>query len=372
MELKDELTLSFYKDISVLNIEHGITLVKHIETDQFYVKKVVDNYDASVYDTLKSHRFSGIPKICELVHDGDQLIIIEEFINGMTLGDYLKEHELTLQDVLNILIRLCNILQPLHACTPSLIHRDIKPSNIMIDLNGNPILLDFDAMKVYNTSADRDTVLLGTAGYAAPEQYGFGQSDHRTDIYSLGILAREMGEVLSAEGADAFTDQKTEEHYRRIVEKCIRIDPEDRYQSVEELRKQLEALYKHETHHSRSNERSSKSKSWVPPGFRTRKPWKMVIASVVYALMVIMITVRTDQGRTLTEDILLGILIDLTLAFAIVLFCDYRGIQCHFPGTQSISNVRNYFVMLLYCALFMILISLLYSIVMWAIGLFPA
>lgn len=89
MELQDVLTLSFYKDISELNIEHGITLVKHIETGQFYVKKIVKNYDASVYDTLKSGRFSGIPQICELINDGDQLIIIEEFINGVTLSTYL-------------------------------------------------------------------------------------------------------------------------------------------------------------------------------------------------------------------------------------------------------------------------------------------
>jgi len=103
MKIQDELALSFYKDISILNIEHGVTLVKHIETDQLYVKKIVHSYDVSVYDALKYHNFSGIPKISELIHDGDHLIIIEEFVNGVTLGDYLEEHDdITLQEVLRI------------------------------------------------------------------------------------------------------------------------------------------------------------------------------------------------------------------------------------------------------------------------------
>ena len=373
MELQDELTLSFYKDISVLNIEHGITLVKHIETGQFYVKKVVNNYDTSVFDTLKSRRFKGIPKIQELIHDGNQLIIIEEFINGVTLGAYLEEHdELTMQDVFRILIRLCDILSPLHSYTPSLIHRDIKPSNIMIDLNGDPFLLDFDAMKVYNTSADRDTVLLGTAGYAAPEQYGFGQSDPRTDIYSLGILAREMANIVSDKNGNEFEDQKTEEQFRRIVEKCVRIDPEDRFQSVDELRRHLTSLSKRDAHRTFSEAPDRTPRSWAPPGFRTRKPWKMVIATCVYIIMILLITVRSNQGKTLGEDILVGITLDIMIAFVIILFFDYRGIQSRLPGVQSISKLRSVIAMLLYCVLVFILAIVLYAFILWLAGLFPA
>lgn len=372
MELQDELTLSFYKDISELNIEHGITLVKHIETGQFYVKKIVKNYDASVYDTLKSGRFSGIPQICELINDGDQLIIIEEFINGVTLSTYLEEHDdLTLQDVLHILISLCDILEPLHNCKPSMVHRDIKPSNIMIDLNGDPVLLDFDAMKVYKTEADRDTVLLGTAGYAAPEQYGFGQSDPRTDIYSLGVLAREMADILSGKAGGAFADQKAEEYYRRVVEKCVKIDPEDRFQSVDELRRHLISLSKHRPRRSIPDKRTRTPQSWAPPGFRTRTPWKMIVASIVYVLMFLFIFARTHSANSLTEDILLGITLDLIAAFMIALFFDYRRIQSRFPGMQSISKVRNFIVMLLYCALFAFLVLLLYVTVLWMMGLFP-
>jgi len=370
MKIQDELALSFYKDISILNIEHGVTLVKHIETDQLYVKKIVHSYDVSVYDALKYHNFSGIPKISELIHDGDHLIIIEEFVNGVTLGDYLEEHDdITLQEVLRILIRLCDILEPLHDCTPSMIHRDIKPSNIMIDTNGNPVLLDFDAMKVYNTSADRDTVLLGTAGYAAPEQYGFGQSDPRTDIYSLGILAREMADKLSGNAGSTIVNQRAEDHFKKIVDKCVRIDPDDRFQSVDELRRQLVALSKREAHRSFSNERSSKSQSWVPPGFRTRKPWKMIIACCGYAMMIALLFSRSTQDKTLAEDISTGVVLDIVIAFAIILFCDYRGFQNILPGVQSLSKARNYITMLLYCALFLILVVLIYSLIFWLIEL---
>ena len=92
-------------------------------------------------------------------------------------------------------------------------------------------------------------------------------------------------------------------------------------------------------------------------------PLLMIIAGIVYALMISLIPARSEQGSTLIEDIFLGITIDLILAFAIALFFDYRGIQSRLPGTHSISKIRNYFIMLLYCVLFMILVCLLYSIV---------
>ena len=87
---------------------------------------------------------------------------------------------------------LCNILEALHSMTPPIIHRDIKPSNIIITSYNYAMLLDFNAAKQFSGQNESDTVLIGTPGYAAPEQYGFGSSSPKTDIYSLGIVLREM------------------------------------------------------------------------------------------------------------------------------------------------------------------------------------
>ena len=75
---------------------------------------------------------------------------------------------------------------------PAIIHRDIKPSNIIITAYNRAVLLDFNAAKYYSCQSTEDTVLLGTQGYASPEQYGFGSSSPQTDIYSMGILFREL------------------------------------------------------------------------------------------------------------------------------------------------------------------------------------
>lgn len=87
---------------------------------------------------------------------------------------------------------LCEILEKLHSANPPIVHRDIKPSNIIITNYDHVILLDFNAAKYFTDPNTSDTILLGTKGYAAPEQYGFGSSTPQTDIYAVGILLKEL------------------------------------------------------------------------------------------------------------------------------------------------------------------------------------
>ena len=151
--------------------------------------------------------------------DSADTVIVEEFIQGETLSD--RKDFLTETQAKNFLLQLCEGLKILHGL--GIVHRDIKPSNLI--LQGDKIrLIDFDAARFFKSDKSKDTKFLGTEGYAPPEQYGYSQTDSRSDIYSLGVTFKELL------GKNCKGDLK------KILSKCMEIDPKNRYQSVEELK----------------------------------------------------------------------------------------------------------------------------------------
>ena len=184
--------MSDYKIISALNEEHKVYLVQSALSGNIYVQKILDVYNIRVYEYLYRNPVAGIPRLINYYEDGNQLIVIEEYISGTSLQEKIDNSDLSVSDIRSYMIMLCNILEALHSMTPPIIHRDIKPSNIIITSYNYAMLLDFNAAKQFSGQNESDTVLIGTPGYAAPEQYGFGSSSPKTDIYSLGIVLREM------------------------------------------------------------------------------------------------------------------------------------------------------------------------------------
>ena len=200
VNLSQRLSKSFYQVVAAINEPHNVYLVQHRDSGRFYVKKVLDVYSADVYKDLKAHPIPGIPKIIDSWEEDGRLVIIEEFISGVTLRDLIESTSspaantdlreiLTVERIGHYMAGLCDILERLHSHNPPLIHRDLKPSNIIITSCGNVMLLDFNAARFYSGEPGResDTRLLGTKGYAAPEQYGFGESSPQTDIYSMPL-----------------------------------------------------------------------------------------------------------------------------------------------------------------------------------------
>ena len=133
---------------------------------------------------------------------------------------------------------LCEILSRLHTMEPPIIHRDIKPSNIMLTEDKRVILLDLNSAKPVTPGQIQDTTLLGTHGFAAPEQYGFGASNIQTDLYAVGILIGYMlsGKLNSTSGC---TDE-----LKNVISKCTQLDPDKRYASAEELKAALQKCSK--------------------------------------------------------------------------------------------------------------------------------
>lgn len=170
-------------------------------------------HNTSPYDELKKLSHNCFPEIYYLYQDESITIIVEEYINGRTLFNILEQQEQLSDDIIKkIIIQLCEGLKILHE--HNILHRDIKPSNIMLTKDNIVKLIDFDTARLINPDKTYDTEYLGTRGYAPPEQYGFAQTDIRSDIYALGITLQKL---------------------QKIIKKAIKFDPDRRYQSVNEI-----------------------------------------------------------------------------------------------------------------------------------------
>ena len=117
-----------------------------------------------------------------------------EYIEGDSLQKLLEGgRTFTVRETAEAGLSFCAILGKLHGSDPPLIYRDFKPANILVRKDGSYVLIDYGACRTFKTGAVRDTQMLGTEGYAAPEQYGgWEQSDVRTDIYGIGVVLHHM------------------------------------------------------------------------------------------------------------------------------------------------------------------------------------
>ena len=228
---------SLYTEVKKLR--DGISLVMDPKTDKIYLRKVLDVFSVPVFEYLNSHTDVHIPRIKAFWEEGDKLVVIEEYIQGTTLEELLekgqdyKGDKFEFGEIKRILIELCDGLIFLHGANPPIIHRDVKASNVIISEDGRVKLIDYDAAKQFAKGKKKDTVLIGTQGIAAPEQYGFAQSDERTDIFALGKLMERM--LSGIEHSEAGQAEK-------IVEKATKLQPELRYKSIQEMKTAIERL----------------------------------------------------------------------------------------------------------------------------------
>lgn len=237
MTLEEESRLSFYRELTVLDEKKNIVLVQDIRNSELCVKKTLDIYSRDVYEQLASVRIEGVPAVKECVADDGKLIVVEEYVQGRSLKQVLDEQGLLNEEqAYDIAVQLADVLVRLHQLEPAIVHRDIKPSNIIFEKNGHVNLIDFNAARHVNADKNEDTRMLGTVYFAAPEQFGFGQSDERTDIYGLGAT---INYIMTGDKPGAGI---AECRFSDILKKCLMVDAKDRYQSAEELRGVLDML----------------------------------------------------------------------------------------------------------------------------------
>lgn len=202
-----------------------VSVVRHKKSGTRYVFR---RYSGSgeVYRRLLPVLCPHLPQIMEAAEQDGQTAVLEEYVQGDTLAELLMGARFTEREARQVTMQLCQALHVLHSM--GAVHRDVKPENVILR-GSDAVLIDFDAARIYKDESESDTQVLGTTGFAAPEQYGIFQSDERADIFSLGVLLNIMltGKHPSREMAAG--------KMGRIVRKCTMTAPEQRYQSARAL-----------------------------------------------------------------------------------------------------------------------------------------
>ena len=183
-----------------------------------------------VYARLLGVSSPHLPEIYEMGSRDGHVAVLEEYIQGDTLAFLLRADVLTPRQARDVTAQLCAALWTLHSM--GVVHRDVKPENVVMR-GSEAVLIDFNASRIFKPDTEGDTQVLGTTGYAAPEQYGISQSDFRADIYSLGVLLNVM--LAGKHPSKCMAPGRL----GRVVQKCTMTSPEKRYKSALQL---LEAL----------------------------------------------------------------------------------------------------------------------------------
>ena len=184
-----------------------------------------------IYEFLKTVSFENLPEVYDTYILDDGYAVLEEYIDGLTVAEVIENGLYTKSGAVRVISDVCDALTVLHE--NGFVHRDVKPENVMISKSDTVKLIDFDVSRKITAGKSADTDILGTVGYAPPEQYGIAQSDPRSDIYAAGVLLNVM---LTGKHP---SEQLAKGRLGKVVLKCTQIDPNARYQTAEELKKAL-------------------------------------------------------------------------------------------------------------------------------------
>ena len=207
----------------------SVRLIRHKATGRRVIfRRFTGNPE--VYRKLLDYTCPNLPLVLEVASQGQENLVLEEFIEGDTLGFLLQDALFSQEETRKIVRQVCQALWVLHSI--GAVHRDVKPENIILR-GDQAVLIDFDAARFHKMEAENDTQILGTTGFAAPEQYGLSQSDLRADIYAVGILINVM---LTGEHPSR---RLVEGRMGRVVDRCTHVNPQRRYKNVLRL---MEAL----------------------------------------------------------------------------------------------------------------------------------
>lgn len=216
--------------------------VKHIPAERVNDKALYE------IEILKRLYHISLPRIVDVFSDESGFYIIESNIEGTGLDRLLKRYGcFGMEQVVDWFLELCDILRYLHGIKPRpIIYRDLKPANIMLTQGNRLVLVDFGTSKEFHEYQDKDTVLGGTSAYAAPEQLiRDGRTDQRTDIYNLGATMHQLfyGTLpKERSGSRRLSSDKAAAQLDAIIWKCMENNPEDRYQRIEDIQKELREI----------------------------------------------------------------------------------------------------------------------------------
>lgn len=176
---------------------------------------------------LQSLDHPGLPRYAGEYRNESLLCVVREYREGVSLAQFVQENTITKAQFISVGTQLCDILSYLHSRTPPVIHRDVKPQNIIVSPDGAVSLIDFGIARSYRSGAKSDTAYYGTEAFSPPEQYGFSQTDCRSDIFSLGVV---LCWVLTRQtDPDAALPLVEDRDIAKVLRRCTAFDPQNRY-----------------------------------------------------------------------------------------------------------------------------------------------
>lgn len=276
--------------------------------DEIRIVKEITSADVLIYRKLKNMEHDNLSAVYDIAENDGKIYAVTEYVQGETIEEYIQKNGPADEEtVIRVVKAICSGLDILHK--NDIVHRDISANNIII-CNNSIKLIDFGISRIYKSEKGRDTQILGTQGYAAPEQFGFRQSSPRTDIYSVGVL---MNYMLTGKFP---YEELYYGNLTNVINKCIEIDEEKRYQSVNQLKSVLD-------------HKKFISGIYAVPGFRSNKLYKKIIATLYYLFAIFMCFAECfDEQMNLLgfKDCVCWFFIGLlTLLIPVFLIFNYRN-----------------------------------------------
>lgn len=275
---KSKLLLWQFREIGQINKNTVVVYNDYLQRQM--TLKILPRQNLPVLKDIMKIKHPNLMEIYDVMDDGINCNCLCEFVFGNNL-DKIVYNKMGVDPKIaeKWMVQLCNGVETLHQ--KNIIHRDITPNNVMIDYEGNIKLIDFNISRERKQSASRDTTVMGTAGYASPEQFGFTQTGFGADIYAMGVLLNFM---LTAKMPN---EKLCSGKYASIVKKATQIKEEDRYSNVYQMELALQG---------NGNEKLSFADKFLLnlPGFRSNKTSHKVIAIIGYVLYFILLYCAID------------------------------------------------------------------------------
>lgn len=195
--------------------------------------------EMEIMKKMADRKLSGIPKAYRIFEENGEVYLVREYIEGMSLAQMvLQKGGISEAEICRISRKICQTAEQFQNPDEPMIHRDIKPENIVVTPGGEVVFIDFGTMRSYKKDGSRDTFVVGTRGTAAPEQYGYTQTDQRTDVYAIGQTMLYM--VSESYEMNQLSECAVSRRMKKIIEKACSFETDKRYGDAAQLRRAVE------------------------------------------------------------------------------------------------------------------------------------
>lgn len=195
--------------------------------------------EMEIMKKMADRKLSGIPKAYRIFEENGEVYLVREYIEGMSLAQMvLQKGGISEAEIYRLSRKICQTAEQFQNPDEPMIHRDIKPENIVVTPGGEVVFIDFGTMRSYKKDGSRDTFVVGTRGTAAPEQYGYTQTDQRTDVYAIGQTMLYM--VSESYEMNQLSECAVSRRMKKIIEKACSFEPDKRYGDAAQLRRAVE------------------------------------------------------------------------------------------------------------------------------------